>query len=61
MEPEPSSTAADEPQPSTTYPLNILQMTRTAQQQNGLKHGDYGRYRCGQGLGAGAAAGIAAA
>jgi hypothetical protein len=25
--------------------LNILQTIRTAQMQNGLKHGDYGRYR----------------
>jgi hypothetical protein len=25
--------------------LNILQTIRTAQTQNGLKHGDYGRYR----------------
>lgn len=25
--------------------LNILQTIRPAQQQNGLKHGDYGRYR----------------
>ena len=26
--------------------LNILQAIRSAQTQNGLKHGDYGRYRC---------------
>lgn len=26
-------------------PLNILSTTKTAQLQNGLKHGDYGRYR----------------
>jgi hypothetical protein len=32
--------------PSELYPLNILQMIRAAQQSNGLKHGDYARYRC---------------
>ncbi len=31
--------------PAQQYALNILQIIRSAQQQNGLKHGDYGRYR----------------
>lgn len=31
--------------PATQLSLNLLQTIRTAQSQNGLKHGDYGRYR----------------
>jgi hypothetical protein len=26
--------------------LNLLSVIKSAQLQNGLKHGDYGRYRC---------------
>jgi hypothetical protein len=28
------------------FTLNILQIIKGAQSQHGLKHGDYGRYRC---------------
>lgn len=37
--------AAQEQQQQQQITLNILQTLRPAQQQNGLKHGDYGRYR----------------
>ena len=41
--------AGEEPmqaaEPLPQLPLNILQVIRAAQGQNGLKHGDYGRYR----------------
>lgn len=33
--------------PPSQIALNLLATIRTAQSQNGLKHGDYGRYRCG--------------
>jgi hypothetical protein len=36
---------ADAQQPLPQLSLNILQVIRSAQGQNGLKHGDYGRYR----------------
>lgn len=31
--------------PSVQFSLELLQIIKSAQQQNGLKHGDYGRYR----------------
>jgi hypothetical protein len=37
--------SGDQPAPQQLA-LNVLQTTRAAQTQNGLKHGDYGRYRC---------------
>lgn len=34
-----------EPEPAGRFSLSLLEMIRSAQQQNGLKHGDYERYR----------------
>ena len=40
QQPETASQAS-----AVTYSLNLLQAVRTAQAQNGIKHGDYMRYR----------------
>jgi hypothetical protein len=33
--------------PNLQFSIELLQVIKSAQQQNGLKHGDYGRYRLG--------------
>ncbi len=41
-----TSEASQQPQqPQQVFSLNILALIKTAQGQNGLKHGDYTRYR----------------
>ena len=42
---EAEETVMADAQPLPQLSLNILQVIRSAQGQNGLKHGDYGRYR----------------
>lgn len=45
MEVDTATGAGEEPVQQQQIALNILQTIRPVQQQNGLKHGDYGRYR----------------
>ena len=42
---ETDAAASEGSLPAAQISLNVLQTIRTAQTQNGLKHGDYGRYR----------------
>jgi hypothetical protein len=47
MEVDPQATdAAEETVANLQLQLNLLSVIKSAQLQNGLKHGDYGRYRC---------------
>lgn len=49
---QPAQQQAEQQQPEQVQPavtnlqLSILATIKTAQLQNGLKHGDYSRYRC---------------
>jgi signal recognition particle subunit SRP68 len=47
MEVDPQATdVVEEAAASLQLQLNLLSVIKSAQLQNGLKHGDYGRYRC---------------
>jgi hypothetical protein len=46
MDVDPQPTEAVE-EAAVSLQLNLLSVIKSAQLQNGLKHGDYGRYRCG--------------
>lgn len=47
MEVDPQATdAPEETAAILQLQLNLLSVVKSAQLQNGLKHGDYGRYRC---------------
>lgn len=35
---------AEEEVPFKPYSMNVLPLVKSAQNQNGLRHGDYGRY-----------------
>ena len=45
MEVDAAAGAGEAPAKPQQIALNSLQTIRPVQQQNGLKHGDYGRYR----------------